>query len=72
MPRYMFAFGTVFGPTQATEELQDDQAARAHADIVAEELNRNRDHPLALLVLNEHGQLIHRVAPWSGRASTLP
>jgi hypothetical protein len=68
MPRYMFAFGTVFDPAQAIEELQNDQAARAHADIVAEELNRNRDQPLALFVLNEQGQMIHRVPPWSGRA----
>ena len=68
MPSYMFAFGTLFDSAQATEELEDDEAARAHADIVAEELNRNRDQPLALLVLNEQGQMIHRVPPGSGGA----
>jgi len=68
MPRYMFAFGTVFDSAQASEELEDDEAARAHADIVAEELNRNRDQPLALLLLNEQGHMIHRVPPRSGRA----
>jgi hypothetical protein len=68
MPSYRFAFGTLFDSVQASEELEDDEAARAHADIVAEELNRNRDQPLALLVRNEQGQMIHRVPPWSGRA----
>jgi hypothetical protein len=68
MPTYMFAFGTLVDSAQAIEELQDDEAARAHADIVAEELNRNRDQPLALLVRNEQGQMIHRVPPWNGRA----
>jgi hypothetical protein len=66
MPRYMFALGTVFDPVQASEELEDDEAARAHADIVAEELNRNRDQPLVLVVLDEHGQMIHRVPPGNG------
>jgi len=63
MPRYTFALGTVFDPAQAAEELEDDEAAKAHADIVADELNRNRDQSLALLVLNEGGQIIHRVFP---------
>lgn len=63
MPRYVFALGTMFDPAQAIEELEDDEAARAHAGIVAEELNRNRDQSLALLVLNEDGQVIHRVPP---------
>jgi len=67
MPRYMFALGTVFDPAQATEELEDDESARAHADIVSEELNRNRDQPLVLVVLNEHGHMIHRVPPMNGR-----
>jgi hypothetical protein len=62
MARYTFSLGTIFDPMQSIEELANDEAARAHANIVAEELNRNRDQPLVLLVLNEHGQIIHRVS----------
>jgi hypothetical protein len=62
MTRYVFALGTIFDPAQAIEELADDEAARAHANIVAEELNRNRARPLVLLVLTEDGQVIHRVS----------
>jgi hypothetical protein len=63
MARYTFSLGTIFDPAQCMEELADDETARAHADIVAEELNRNRDQPLVLLVLNENGHVIHRVSP---------
>jgi len=63
MARYTFALGTIFDPAQAIEELADDEAARVHAGIVAEELNRNRYQPLVLLVLNENGQIIYRVPP---------
>jgi hypothetical protein len=66
MARYTFALGTVFDPAQAIEELADDEAARVHAGIVAEELNRNRHQPLALLVLDENGQIIYRVPPVAG------
>jgi hypothetical protein len=62
MARYTFALETVVDPAQSREELIDDEAARAHANIVAEELNRNRHRALVLLVLNEDGQVIHRVS----------
>src|ERR1043166_769380 len=63
MARYTFALGTIFDPAQAIEEPADDEAARVHAGIVAEELNRNRYQPLVLLILNENGQIIYRVPP---------
>jgi hypothetical protein len=63
MARYTFSLGTIFDHTQCMEELADDEAARTHASIVAEELNRNRDQPLVLLVLNEDGHVIYRGSP---------
>jgi hypothetical protein len=63
MARYTFALGTIFDPAQAIEDLADDEAARVHAGIVAEELNRNRHQPLVLLVLDENGQIICRLPP---------
>jgi hypothetical protein len=63
MPHYTFAFGSVLEPAQVIEVLADDNAARLHADIVAKEFNRNRDRPVAVLVLDERGRLVHRAAP---------
>jgi hypothetical protein len=63
MPHYTFAFGSVLEPAQVIEVLADDNAARLHADIVAEEFNRNRDQPVAVLVLDDRGRLVHRATP---------
>src|SRR5690242_6268436 len=57
------------------KSLRSPLAARLHADIVAEEFNRNRDQPVAVLVLDERRRLVHRAIPhhreerWRQRAS---
>ena len=45
------------------KELANDAAAYAHAETVAAELNRNSPDPLPVIVLDEHGHLVHRTSP---------
>jgi hypothetical protein len=61
MPLYVFCLDTDVASRRVIEAHMHDEAARDHADVVAAELNRNRDEPLGLLVFDDRGQLVHRV-----------
>ena len=62
MPRYLFRREGVSGRGVA-EEFPDDRAAKAHACVVADEINRNAERPTRVLVLDEDGTLVAAVAP---------
>jgi hypothetical protein len=62
MPLYFFGLPDDPSP-EVSEELANDAEARQVAEIVANELNRNRydGGEIAVLVFNDSGQLIHKV-----------
>jgi hypothetical protein len=63
MPLYFFALPDDLALPEASEELANDAEARQVAQIVANELSRNRydGEEIAVLVFNDSGQLIHMV-----------
>jgi hypothetical protein len=63
MPLYFFGLPDDLASPEASEELANDAEARQVAQIVANELSRNRydGEEIAVLVFNDDGQLIHRV-----------
>jgi hypothetical protein len=54
MPRYYFAIEGS-SPEEEGEELADDAAALAKAQIVEHELGRGSDNPPRIVVFNERG-----------------
>ena len=60
MPVYVFCLDSNVASRSVIETHMDDDSARYHAHIVAEELNRNRDEPLGLSVYDGRGRLVHR------------
>jgi hypothetical protein len=66
MPLYFFGLPDDPSP-EVSEELANDAEARQVAEIVANELSRNRDdgEEIAVLVFDDSGQLIHKV--WTRR-----
>jgi hypothetical protein len=62
MPLYVFCLDTDVASRRVIEAHMHDEAARDHADVVAAEINRNRNEPLGLLVFDDRGQLVHRVS----------
>jgi uncharacterized protein DUF6894 len=63
MPLYFFGLPDDLASPEASEELANDAEARQVAQIVANELSRNRydGEQIAVLVFNDSGQLIHQV-----------
>ena len=75
MPLYLFSLPDDLASPEASEELANDAEARQVAQIVANELSRNRydGEEIAVLVFNDSGQLIHKVCRhWQQRRRTLP
>jgi hypothetical protein len=71
MPLYLFSLPDDLASPEASEELANDAEARQVAQIVANELSRNRydGEEIAVLVFNDSGQLIHKVWTRSPRRS---
>ena len=63
MPMYFFGLPDDLASPEVSEELANDAEARQVAQIVANELSRNRydGDEIAVLVFNDSGQLIHKV-----------
>jgi hypothetical protein len=63
MPLYFFGLPDDLASPEAGEELANDAEARQVAQIVANELSRNRydGEEVAVLVFNNSGRLIHKV-----------
>jgi hypothetical protein len=63
MPMYFFGLPDDLTSPEVSEELANDAEARQVAQIVANELSRNRydGDEIAVLVFNDSGQLIHKV-----------
>ena len=63
MPLYFFGLPDDLASPEAHEELANDAEAREVAQIVANELSRNRydGEEVAVVVFNDSGQLIHKV-----------
>ena len=62
MPRYLFTLEN--RPLSGTAvEFPDDAAAKRHACLVADELNRHVNHPSRVLVLDQDGELLAAVTP---------
>lgn len=64
--RYFFSLMNCLPSPRAIEEHPDDEAARAVAGTVAEQLGRNRygRSQECVVVLNERGQLVSKT--WTG------
>lgn len=60
MPFYFFAYDDVPPPSEASEELPNDEAAREAARRIASELNRNRPKRTWVTVWNDRRQIIWR------------
>jgi hypothetical protein len=63
MPTYFFGLPDDLSSPEASEELANDAEARQVAQIVANELSRNRydGAEITVLVFDYRGQLIHNV-----------
>jgi hypothetical protein len=63
MPLYFFGLPDDLASPEATEELANDAEARQVAQIIANELSRDRydGEEIEVLVFNDSGQLIHQV-----------
>ncbi len=62
MPTYTFKVDDPSVPS-VTEEFANDAAAKRHACIVADEINRGVEYPCRVLVLDEDGNLLAAVDP---------
>jgi hypothetical protein len=71
MPLYFFGLPDDLASPEASEELANDAEARQVAQIIANELSRNRydGEEIEVLVFNDSGQLIHQVWKWSPDAA---
>ena len=71
MPMYFFGLPDDLASPEVSEELANDAEARQVAQIVANELSRNRydGDEIAVLVFNDSGQLIHKVWTWAAGAN---
>ena len=62
MPRYRFALGD--SPLHAAAEIHcDDAAAKRHACVVVDEINRNVKSRSRVLVRDDEGELLAAVSP---------
>ena len=71
MPVYFFGLPDDLASPEVREELADDAEARRVAQIVANDLSRDRydGEQVAVLVFNNSGQLIHKVWTWAAGAN---
>lgn len=62
MPRYQFALGD--SPMRAAAEIHaSDAAAKRHACMIADEINRNAMSACRVLVWDDDGELLAAVRP---------
>ena len=71
MPVYFFGLPDDLALPEVSEELANDAEARQVAQIVANDLSRDRydGEQVAVLVFNNSGQLIHKVWTWPPAAN---
>ena len=59
MPRYFFSLDVPGAGDPEGEELADDTAAIAEAQLIASDLSRERTFYKRILVMNEKNEIIH-------------
>ena len=74
MPVYFFGLPDDLASPEVREELADDAEARQVAQIVANDLSRDRydGEQVAVLVFNNSRQLIHKVWTWPAAITNPP
>ena len=73
MPVYFFGLPDDLASPEVGEELANDAEARQVAQIVANDLSRDRydGEQVAVLVFNNCGQLIYKVWTWAAGANKI-